>query len=46
MDEGGAGEPGGLRPLQWKNLETKQDGKLVCPVIASGGTNADFSGKS
>lgn len=27
------------RPLQWKNNDTRQDGKLSCPVTASGREN-------
>jgi hypothetical protein len=31
-----------LRPLQWKNLATKQDGQLTCPVKAFGGGNLEL----
>jgi len=32
-----------LRPLQWKNNTSKQDGKLTCPVTANGDNNVDSS---
>jgi hypothetical protein len=42
-ENGGGDDVSNLRPLQWKNLTLKKDGILTCPVIASGGTNLDFS---
>jgi len=30
-----------LRPLQWKNNVAKSEGRLKCPVTASGNTNVD-----
>jgi len=32
-----------LRPLQWKNRASKQEGKLTAPVTAYGGQNIDRS---
>ncbi len=40
-DIGGTDDLSNLRPLQWKNNVTKQDGRLTCPVVASGNTNID-----
>ena len=36
---GGGDELFNLRPLQWKNNVSKQDGRLTCPVIADGINN-------
>ncbi len=30
-----------LRPLQWKNNASRQDGRLTCPVTASGIENIE-----
>ena len=32
-----------LRPLQWKNNASRQDGKLTCPVTANANKNVDSS---
>jgi len=37
--EGGGDELSNLRPLQWENNAEKQDGRLTCPVTASGAQN-------
>jgi hypothetical protein len=37
--DGGGDELSNLRPLQWQNNANKQDGRLACPVIASGTDN-------
>ncbi len=39
VEHGGTDELLNLRPLQWKNNASKQDGKLTCPVTADGPTN-------
>jgi hypothetical protein len=31
-----------LRPLQWKNNASRQDGRLTCPVIANGVNNVEY----
>jgi hypothetical protein len=41
VETGGTDERSNLRPLQWKNRVSKQDGKLTCPVTAFGGDNVD-----
>ncbi|MGI6521043.1 MAG: HNH endonuclease [Fermentimonas sp.] len=30
--KGGSDAPSNLRPLQWENNATRQDGRLTCPV--------------
>jgi hypothetical protein len=42
-ENGGTDDLPNLRPVQWKNAALKQEGKLTCPVTASGGINFDFS---
>ncbi len=37
--EGGGDELSNLRPLQWQNNANKQNGRLTCPVTASGTDN-------
>lgn len=37
--EGGGDELSNLRPLQWENNARKQEGRLTCPVTASGKNN-------
>lgn len=37
--KGGGDELSNLRPLQWENNATTQDGRLACPVTASGKNN-------
>jgi 5-methylcytosine-specific restriction endonuclease McrA len=37
--EGGTDALSNLRPLQWENNASKQDGRLVCVVIAAGKEN-------
>jgi len=37
--EGGRNELPNLRPLQWENNASKQAGRLVCRVVASGNKN-------
>jgi len=37
--EGGGEELSNLRPLQWENNASKQEGRLTCPVISSGNQN-------
>lgn len=37
--QGGGDELLNLRPLQWENNATTQDGRLACPVTASGQNN-------
>jgi len=39
--EGGSDEISNFRPLQWQNNTAKQDGRLECPVIASGNKNIE-----
>ena len=36
---GGSNELSNLRPLQWENNVTRQDGRLMCAVTASGTKN-------
>ena len=38
--EGGSDDLYNLRPLQWKNNASKQDGRLVCSVAATGSDNS------
>lgn len=37
--EGGGDELSNLRPLQWENNASKQEGRLTCPVTAYGTNN-------
>jgi 5-methylcytosine-specific restriction endonuclease McrA len=37
--EGGGDELSNLRPLQWANNTTREDGRRTCPVTASGNRN-------
>ena len=37
--DNGSDELSNLRPLQWENNASKQDGRLTCPVTASGTSN-------
>ena len=37
--KGGGDELSNLRPLQWENNVSKQEGRLTCPVTASGSNN-------
>lgn len=37
--EGGGDELSNLRPLQWQNNASKQEGRLTCPVTAHGVNN-------
>lgn len=37
--DGGGDELSNLRPLQWENNASKQDGRLICTVVAVGATN-------
>ena len=39
----GGDEISNLRPLQWKNNASRQDGKLTCPVTSNGDKNIDSS---
>jgi hypothetical protein len=41
VSEGGTEELSNLRPLQWKNNVSKQEGRLTCPVTASGTENVE-----
>lgn len=43
IDPNGNDALSNLRPLQWKNNASKQDGKLTCPVKADGDHNVDYS---
>ena len=36
---GGGDALSNLRPLQWQNNASKQDGRLTCPITASGPHN-------
>lgn len=38
--EGGGDELSNLRPLQWENNASKQEGRLTCSVTASGQNNS------
>lgn len=38
--EGGSDELSNLRPLQWENNASKQEGRLTCSVTASGQNNS------
>ena len=38
---GGSDNLSNLRPLQWKNNASRQDGRLVCVVQSLGNTNID-----
>lgn len=40
-EKGGTDDVSNLRPLNWKNALSKQDGKLVYRVIAYGGCNIE-----
>lgn len=40
VDKGGSDELSNLRPLQWKNNVSRQDGRLTCKVTANGQHNA------
>lgn len=40
--DGGGDELSNLRPLQWKNNASRQDGRLSCPVKASGVHNVEY----
>lgn len=37
--EGGGDELSNLRPLQWQNNASKQDGRLTCAVTSGGTSN-------
>lgn len=37
--DGGGDELSNLRPLQWENNSSKQEGRLSCPVKSKGGNN-------
>ncbi len=39
IDPDGGNGLSNLRPLQWQNNVSKQDGPLTCPVTASGTSN-------
>ena len=39
VDSGGTDSLSNLRPLQWVNNASRQEGKLTCPVVASGNQN-------
>jgi len=39
VSEGGGDELSNLRPLQWGNNVSKQNGRLTCSIIASGANN-------
>lgn len=39
VSDGGGDELANLRPLQWENNASKQDGRLTCPVTAAGEKN-------
>jgi hypothetical protein len=41
IDPNGGDSLSNLRPLQWKNNATRQDGKLTCPVTSDGNKNID-----
>ena len=41
VETGGTDQNSNLRPLQWKNRGSKQEGRLTCPVTANGGQNID-----
>lgn len=43
IDPNGPHQISNWQPLQWKNNQSKSDGKLTCPIIASGGNNIDRS---
>lgn len=38
---GGSDNISNLRPLQWKNNASRQDGRLMCTVTASGENNIE-----
>lgn len=40
VERGGLDAVSNLRPLHWRNNASKQDGKLTCPVSASGTGNS------
>lgn len=37
--DGGGDELSNLRPLQWENNSSKQEGRLTCPVKSKDGNN-------
>lgn len=39
LDSGGNDSLSNLRPLQWENNATKQEGKLACSVTSQGNVN-------
>lgn len=39
IDSGGTDELSNLRPLQWENNASKQQGKLICSITAQGKNN-------
>jgi len=39
VDSGGTDSLSNLRPLQWENNASKQQGRLTCPVVAQGLNN-------
>ena len=43
IDPNGSNDLPNLRPLQWKNNASRQDGRLTCPVVAEGDHNVDHS---
>jgi len=44
--QGGSDELQNLRPLQWQNNASKQDGRLVCVVTSSGNDNVSIVTKT
>jgi len=36
---GGSDDLSNLRPLQWENNQSRQDGPLRCPIVSSGTNN-------
>jgi len=40
VSDGGRDDLSNLRPLQWENNASKQDGRLTCPVVAVGVHNS------
>jgi 5-methylcytosine-specific restriction endonuclease McrA len=39
IDSGGSDALTNLRPLQWENNASKQEGRLTCPITAQGKIN-------
>jgi len=42
VSKGGTDDLSNLRPLQWENNASRQDGRLVCKITASGACNLNI----